>query len=324
MQGARVGGDVHSTRSTSATFALALPVALGLSAAFVPARAQSPITYGSLYDREITYVVANALVGSLSAGIEAVVRGEDVLRAMGWGGLGGAISYAGIRTATRERRGLQIPGLLITAGGGSVVRNAAEGRPALSRFILPLGPVYFSIDTRNGFRPDLHVSARRLVYMSCLVGDGHYRLDLRASIDHLTPVFRTSGEQVEHAGALCPAFREGTRIGMTFNGSIIYAARPHADPRVYRQTFGHEMGHIAQSIRDDLILNYAAGQALSRRTGTGRWLILDIVTPLRWASRGLQRLGPGAARWQNSWYEREVRASQGRRLCGDPAIVCHW
>lgn len=315
--------DSHPKRFIPRTFAIALTVTLGL-AVFVPARAQSAITYGALYDHEITYVAANALLGSLSAGLQALVRGDDVLRTAGWGGLGGAISYVGIRTATRERAGLQAPGLLITAAGGSIVRNAAEGRPALSRFILPLGPVYLSLDTQNGVQPGIQVSARRLAYLSCLVVDGHYAFDVRASLDHLTPVFRTSGDQVGHADALCPAFRDRTEIGMAFHGSVIYAARPHTDPRVYRGTFGHEMGHIAQSIRDDLVLNYSTGRTLSDRVGAGQWLILDFVTPLRWASHGLEGLGPSTARWQNSWYEREVRASQGRRLCGDPAIDCHW
>lgn len=86
----------------------------------------------------------------------------------------------------------------------------------------------------------------------------------------------------------------------------------------------HEMGHVAQAIRDDLLLNFGVAHEISSRLGVEDWLIIDSFTPLRSLSNRLERIGPEAQQWQNSWYEREVEASRGRNLCLDPVTPCYW
>lgn len=306
-------------RTSRWTCALLLPLALAR-----PVSSQRPISYERVYGSPVTYLLANALMGGLSAGLHAVVTGHDPARAVEWGAAGGAVSYLGILTTTRNVGGTPVPGLLLTAAGGSIGRNAADGRPPFSRWILPLGPLYLELDTRPSLRPGVRLSARRLLGFVCFLADDYYRLDPGESIARLTPVFAAGGVTAGHENALCSGLRGHSGAALARYGSIAATSEVLRGGQSGARIWPHEMGHVAQSIRDDLLLNHGAARELSSALGVEGWLVIDMVTPLRWLSNGLQRLGPEDEQWQNSWYEREVEASRGRNLCLDPVTPCYW
>lgn len=289
-----------------------------------PALSQRPISYEDVYGSRATYLLANAVMGGLAAGLEAVAAGRDPLRAIGWGGAAGAVSYLGIVATAESVGGTPLPGLLVTAAGGSIARNAAEGRPPFSRWILPVGPLYLEVDARRGLRPRLYLSARRLTAFVCFLADDYYRLDVGESVERLVPVFVAGGATAGHERARCPSLRGHPGAALARHGSLAVTPGILRDRQSGARIWPHEMGHVAQAIRDDLLLNFGVARAISSRLGVEDWLVIDFFTPLRSLSNRLERIGPEAQQWQNSWYEREVEASRGRNLCLDPVTPCYW
>ncbi len=84
---------------------------------------------------------ANALLTGTVAGIRAHIAGESFSRAFVLGSAGGTIGYVGKWTATRDVPGAGWVGRWIHGTGLSVADNGARGAAALSRVILPTGPL---------------------------------------------------------------------------------------------------------------------------------------------------------------------------------------
>lgn len=95
---------------------------------------------------------ANALIGGLTAGALQGFRGGSFKDAFVRGALGGAGVYAGKVISVSRSPGAGLLGRQVAAIGASVSRNAAEGRPALERVVLPVGPAYVRMDFSGGVR----------------------------------------------------------------------------------------------------------------------------------------------------------------------------
>lgn len=83
----------------------------------------------------------NALLGGLSAGLAALVRGDPPVPAFTRGAGGGVLVYAGKRIAVDPRPGAGFLGRQVASVGGSITGNAVAGRGSLDRIALAAGPV---------------------------------------------------------------------------------------------------------------------------------------------------------------------------------------
>lgn len=110
-----------------------------------------------------TVLAGNATVGGLTGGLLQKLRGGSFKDGFARGALGGVVLYAGKRVAAQSFWGAGLLGREINALGVSVVRNASDGRPTLSRLFVPLGPLPLRtvLDLSHGLRiqPQLDVAA---------------------------------------------------------------------------------------------------------------------------------------------------------------------
>lgn len=105
---------------------------------------------------DLTLAAVNALLGGGTAAAGRALRGEPVHEALAEGAVGGLVAYGGKRLAAEEFVGAGLLGRQASAVGTSVVRNATDGRPPLSRLEFPVGPVHFHTGGPGGWelRPD--------------------------------------------------------------------------------------------------------------------------------------------------------------------------
>lgn len=106
-----------------------------------PAWAQSSPQMRFDWSTEKRVLGANALLGGVSAGLAALVRGDPPVPAFARGAGGGALVYAGKRIAVDPRAGTGFLGRQVASVGGSITGNAVAGRGSLDRIALAAGPV---------------------------------------------------------------------------------------------------------------------------------------------------------------------------------------
>jgi hypothetical protein len=140
---------------------------------------------------DVAFLSANALLAGVTAGILQELRDGSFSEGFARGALGGALSYGGRRLAVEDFWGAGLLGRQVSALGASVARNASEGRPILSRFFVPLGPV--SLHVQRG--ADASVRAKVDVYdatwLAAALLDERLEFDASASLSAGAPVFRT-------------------------------------------------------------------------------------------------------------------------------------
>lgn len=90
---------------------------------------------------EARFLGWNALVGGVTAGLVAGVRGDPLVPALVAGAGGGALIYAGKRIAVDMSPGAGFLGRQVASVGGSMVGNAVAGRGGLDRVAFAFGPV---------------------------------------------------------------------------------------------------------------------------------------------------------------------------------------
>ena len=103
-----------------------------------PARAQATPerTRGLISESQAFYALVNAAIGGVPAAVRAWHGHRSVRAALIGGTAGGLVTYGGMRLVG-ESTPLRVPGLMLTAVGASLSRNAAAGVPAPSRVVLP-------------------------------------------------------------------------------------------------------------------------------------------------------------------------------------------
>ncbi|HEX7117442.1 MAG TPA: hypothetical protein VF212_01560 [Longimicrobiales bacterium] len=177
------------------------------------------------------YAAINAALGALTTGIASLVRGrlpdvETVLT----GAIGGAIIYGGKRLVAEPGDGNGLLGREVAAFGGSLVRNAAAGRPALSSLTFPVGPLRFEIEPGE--------SGRVQVNLAAVIAAGYFLFERDGAAVDLGATLST--------GALVLVGRGDRPGGMGRHvAGVVWLAGPQAfdAPVVLR----HELVHVLQS-----------------------------------------------------------------------------
>jgi hypothetical protein len=253
---------------------------------------------------ELLSVSGNAVLGGLSAGVQAHLRGRAFGTAFVRGAAGGALVYAGKRVAVERFDGAGLLGRELAAVGGSVSRNAADGRGPLSRVMLPLGPT----------RLYLGDGPARLRLDAAAIGAAAYaatrpgaRLAPGESLSAGMLVFRREGSS-----------QEVGYEGLQMAGTVLLRHPPPEDSATdlesYARSGGHERVHAIQYDQTFLLWGAPLEDRLSSRTrGLRRWAdlgvnavflpVLGVVTPYSarpWELEAyfLSRTRPGSSVYQ--------------------------
>jgi hypothetical protein len=167
---------------------------------------------------------ANVLLGGVSAGIVALLRGEPWTGSVLKGVAGGAVVYGGKRIVVERWPGAGILGRQVALLGGSVINNGGAGRGAFDRIAFGFGPARGYVDRDNpGIDWGLDVPGVLAVLWGVM--DPDRSLDISQSVSSGAVVFVGDG-----AGAL--------------PGTIHYY-RSH-DPDRTAYVLAHERVHLLQ------------------------------------------------------------------------------
>jgi hypothetical protein len=186
-------------------------------------------------------LAGNATVGALTGGILQKLKGGSFKDGFARGALGGAVIYAGKRIAVQDFWGAGLLGREVNAVGVSVVRNASEGEPSLSRLFLPLGPLPLrtTIDLRNGLhvQPQLDVSAAGWFFYGLF--ETRLMPDVGRSLSSGAAVFRADRRRILDSGR--------TVGGFTVARSV-FLSDPLALPGAgdWETVVAHERVHVLQ------------------------------------------------------------------------------
>ncbi|HEX7089678.1 MAG TPA: hypothetical protein VF192_06050 [Longimicrobiales bacterium] len=186
--GADGAGDGHGRKVRAArrgAVVVALGALLASLAAPGPARAQANAR------TEFTVLGINALLGGVTSGTAALVRGRPFFRAFGLGLAGGTLVYGGKRFASWYGvPGSGIAGRFFAAVGASMIRNGAAGRGAFDLVLLPVGPLTLYLRPENDTtHAPVKLSLVRAALLTALIIREDFRLDPRATLHAGTPIF---------------------------------------------------------------------------------------------------------------------------------------
>ena len=253
----------------------------------LPARVQGQCYPGSLtstgecrldapsWGGEFAAFSANALIGGLTAGVRQAVKGESFGDAFVRGALGGAVTYGGKRLAVERFTGAGVLGRQVAAVGNSVARNAGDGIGMIDQLRLPLGPLWFVVDTRRDAprRVQPRIDVMTTAYTIYGIVEENLELDFGTSLETGTPVFRTNNRLIIDDDSI--------EIG----GSALAGTLYLADIRVWseelrRETLAHELTHVLQSdqiftLISDPLEDWAVDMLLRDERGQ-RWLDINL------------------------------------------------
>ncbi|MEJ7811140.1 MAG: hypothetical protein WKG32_12075 [Gemmatimonadaceae bacterium] len=294
----RESGEAARRRSVvHAAFAIAVVFTVSLTSS--PARAQcrtcppasepvGPETRHSRWRGDLTVAAANVALGGATAALFQAVRGRPIRGALARGALGGGVTYFGKRVAVSRFDGAGFLGREIAAVGGSVVRNAAEGSPALGRLMFPVGVARLYLehpaprDTLRRWRARLKLDLAGVVVTAYSAAHSKLRFDAASSLSTGAPVFRARSDfqPDEWRGAQMGGViwvRGSADRGGAINERLYADPRPHA-------VLAHELVHVLQ--RDFSAAAWtvpAEGWLLARAGagGVGRYVDLGLDVALQ-------------------------------------------
>lgn len=216
----------------------ALVAALALSVA-------SPAPAQTLHDHEerwasdaageAAFLGINALVGGLTAGVWQELSGGAFEKGFAGGALGGGVAYAGKRVAAESFAGAGFLGRDLAAVGGSVVRNAADGRPLLDSLALPVGPLRLHLSPRDPGGARLEADLPELYWGVYGLVDHRLALDVDESLSSGIFVFDADRPLVD---------RDGERVLGTATGGAAFLS-PQTETEKAR-SLPHERAHVLQ------------------------------------------------------------------------------
>ncbi len=245
---------------------------------------------------------------ALSGFLQGRSRRVPVTRALA----GGSLIYTGQRLVGTGRPGLRFVGLQTVAVGASVARNLGTGRGPLEQLTFPIFPLYLQRDAAASPEWSARLSVVALAGLIRTAREFRVWPDWRESLLAGVPVFAVPAAQLDKCASYA---RDGDctsgTLGHHVLGAITYASRP--EHTTARDILAHELGHVAQDMRDVVLHAVPASDAALRSGATGRWLsrflVIDVVLPLNLASRAV---GPTpddpACRDLPSFYECETEA----------------
>lgn len=168
-------------------------------------------------------LAANSLLGGLTGGVSALLRGKPVVEGFAMGAAGGGLVYAGKRLAGERWEGSGLIGRQIASVGSSFIGNAAAGRAALDRVALGLGPVHVYIGRDRPAAWRLDAAGTALLLWGLLSDDMELRLTESLS----------TGAAVFHS-----------ERGSAFAGPGIIFYHRGADPERHEYELAHESVHV--------------------------------------------------------------------------------
>jgi hypothetical protein len=173
-------------------------VALG---AMLVALAAAPAQAQANARAELTVLGINALLGGVTSGTAALVRGRPFVRAFGLGLAGGTLVYGGKRFASWYGvPGSGMAGRVFAAVGASMIRNGAAGRGAFDLVLLPVGPLTLYLRPENDTtHAPVKLSLVRAALLTALVIREDFRLDPGATLHAGTPIFEMRDGVVRQA-----------------------------------------------------------------------------------------------------------------------------
>lgn len=242
----------------------------------------------------------NALLGGATAGLLRLARGgtpREALRAGAAGVAGGALVYAGKRVAVEEWDGAGLAGRELAAVGASVVYNASSGRGALSRVVLPLGPVRLYLHADSGFRVNPRLDLGSAVATAVMAGQRGSSLDWGESLSAGAPVFRRApGHGLLGSG--------GRHVAGVVQVDDPDDPSDAGEVRQARDALRHERVHVVQNdqaylfwaapLEDALLGGTRAGRALRRH--------LDLGLHLPMAALANEMVDYAARPWEREAY----------------------
>jgi hypothetical protein len=254
------------------------------------------------------FLALNVAIGATASVARAVASGTSVRAALAKGLLGGSLMSAGMELIGTESRAARFAGLQITAVGASVARDADAGGPLLSDVTLPIYPFYVRVRPQAAHPVTARLSVLSAARIATVMASGSRpRVDWRETLITGAPVLRSS--QWRLPSSSCPPPCAGS-FAQHNAGLVIYSASAGTDYDLQR-TLAHESVHLAQQTRDAVLAAIPASDAALERLGPGgrtlsRFLVIDVVMPLRFLDEGELRMRGGPRR--SSWFETEARA----------------
>jgi hypothetical protein len=214
---------------------------------------------------------ANAALGGLHAGIAQRLRGGSFQDGFARGALGGVVVYAGKRIVVERFDGAGLAGRQVAAVGTSMVRNAADGLPALERLVLPVGPVRVYMERAERYRPQARLDLMTLGWTLYAASVPDLEWDAQASLSAGAPVFRVHDRLIVAGGDTVEA------AGSTFAGVILVADIPGLD---VAKNLAHERVHVLQNDQTFLLwtrpLEQRALAALPGGATLDRWTDVNL------------------------------------------------
>ncbi len=260
------GRVARSCRPRRVGAALAALAILGWTA---PSGARAQSSFGG----EAVVVGVNAVVGGLTSGVVAWLRGGSFLAGLGGGAAGGTVQYLGKRLATAAVPGAGLAGGVVGATGAAMVRNGAAGRGLVDRMILPVGPVVVDWTTvADSARVSARLHVGRAIFLGRLIWKDALELDWGETLSAGSPVFRARGRIIEGEA--------GRGIGgLEMWGSVSLSDRDLMPPLDYGRLLAHERVHLVQDdflniawadpVEDWLLERIPYGDVLGRYVDVG-------------------------------------------------------
>jgi hypothetical protein len=254
------------------------------------------------------YLALNVAIGATASVARAVASGTPVRVALAKGLLGGSLMSGGMELIGTESRSARFAGLQLTAVGASVARNADARAPLWSDITLPLYPFYVRVRPQASRPVTARLSVMSAARLASVMTSGSRpRVDWRETFATGAPVL--SSPRWRLPSSSCPAPCEGA-FAQHNAGVVVYSASAGTDYDL-RRSLAHESLHLAQQTRDAVLDAIPMSDAALGRLGSGgrslsRFLVLDVLMPLRVIDEGELRMRGGPRR--SSWYETEARA----------------
>jgi hypothetical protein len=187
-------------------------------------------------DQHMLNVAVNGIVTGLTTGAAQRRRGGTFSEGFVRGWIGGAVAYSGKVIAVQEWGSSGVLGRGVAAAGSSISANAAAGRPAFERLVLPLGPLRFDLRPGAPRQSTWRVDALGIVGLGLALYHYDGSLDWDRTLAYGTPVFFVED---------LPRHRSwgGRQIAGVV---LINEQQRRAGPQVLEMTLGHEMVHVLQ------------------------------------------------------------------------------
>lgn len=234
----------------------------------------------------LTALAANTFLGALTGGVMQELRGGSFKDGFTRGALGGAVTYAGKRVAVERFEGAGLLGRQVGAFGSGIVRNASDGVPTFSRFVLPLGPGRLYIDRgANGayqLQPKLDLMAAAWIAYGVIEPELHF--DAGSSLSAGAAIFRTRNRVM--------GYGSDQRAGGFANSGVVFLSDvPAWGARFLEGAFAHERVHIVQEDQIFLTITDPFEDWVMQRVPGGnrlsRWVDINAGTELLRLTGGL-------------------------------------